>query len=69
MVDHAKREFVKELKELLHFFNNIKSASKQNEEQKSDIFRNDADHNVEDTGFEFKFDVNPFDKKVLQRKQ
>ena len=65
MVENSKREFLAELKELMHFFNNIKNASKQNEEEKAEIFRSNTNTKEDDVGFEFRFDVNPFDKKVL----
>ena len=39
MVDAAKREFITNLKQLMHVYNNIKEVSKKNDDSRSTIFR------------------------------
>ena len=68
MVEQSRKEFIQNLKQLMHFFNNLKDASKQTDEMKADLFKKDISSPKEKIGFEFKFETNPFDKAVLERK-
>ena len=53
----------------MHFFNNLKNASKQTNEHRAAMYEDDALPVKEKFAYEFKFDVNPFDKAVLESKQ
>ena len=67
MVDAAKREFITNLKQLMHVYNNIKEVSKKNDDSRSTIFRS-ATTIDEKIPYEFKYGVNPFDLSVLEAK-
>ena len=67
MVDAAKREFITNLKQLMHVYNNIKEVSKKNDDSRSTIFRS-ATTIDEKIPYEFQYGVNPFDLSVLEAK-
>ncbi len=65
MVEQAKREFIDNLKQLMHFFNNLKDASRIKDVSKSDAFKYGEEQNEDKIAYEFKFEENPFDLSIL----
>ena len=68
MVDQAKHDFICNLKQLISFFNSLPDALKQGNERGSKLFKMKSEVNKLQTGHNFSFDVNPFDKVVLSSK-
>ena len=68
MVEQSKREFIDNLKKLMYVFNNLKDASKQNDERRATIFEAGEQQIKDKISYEFKFEENPFDKTVLESK-
>ena len=69
MAEAAKKEFITNLKQLMHVYNNIKEVSKKNDDKRAQIFGDEATQIDDKVAYEFQYGVNPFDLAVLDSKQ